>query len=51
MQILQESWTAFWVDHRLASVPAALLDTGTTDDSSTTEGDTVVEETPVDGKL
>ena len=37
--------------HRPASVPAALLDTGTTDDSSTAEGDTMVEETPVDGKL
>ena len=37
--------------HRPASVPAALLDTGTTDDNSMAEGDTVVEETPVDGKL
>ena len=37
--------------HRPASVSAALLDTGTTDDNSMAEGDTVVEETPVDGKL
>ena len=40
------SWTAFLVIGRHL-FQLLLLDTGTTDDSSTTEGDTVVEETPV----
>ena len=37
--------------HRPASVPPALLDTGTNDSSSTVEDGTVVEETLVDGQL